>query len=242
MSKKLPPVHEFGNIAVVKKHGITKDIAIKILESRKNYTTVLYKSGKNCIVLAGKNTTIADFRELDCRFKIDLAQSAFSKKNLQEKLRLISESKGKLIADLLPGVGHFVIPIAKKGSPKKVVAISTYLSQVDLKYLKENIKLNRVSNLVEIQKLEKCVEETFDQILLCMPPKDKGPMIITTAIKLIKFGGVLTYYDVCHKELLKLSPTMFGKRLNLPCKRFTNLLKVKDYAPNLVHFRIDLIK
>lgn len=62
---------------------------------------------------------------------------------------------GAVVYDVFAGVGPFVIPTAKRGKKRAVRAIlANDLNPDSVKYLKENVELNKVSELVTAYNLD----------------------------------------------------------------------------------------
>jgi tRNA (guanine37-N1)-methyltransferase len=133
-----------------------KEIGKLLMRENKRVKTVLRISApfsgeyriRGYEVIAGENTTVAECREGGCVFKVDLAKAYFSPRLSFERLRIAKDVKeGERILVLFAGVGPFAIVIARKAKPSKVVAVE--LNQDAFEEMRENIKRNKVSALVE---------------------------------------------------------------------------------------------
>src|SRR3989344_4183378 len=93
------------------------------------------------------NGTITTHKEHSILYKLDVAKIMFSKGNLYERQRLISKiKKDEIIVDMFAGIGYFSLPLSKKCA--KVYSIEK--NPVAYKYLKKNIKLNKIKNIEPI--------------------------------------------------------------------------------------------
>lgn len=86
-------------------------------------------------------------KENGCRFKLDVTEIMFSKGNLEEKRNLAAECSGETVVDMFAGIGYFSVPIAVYSRPPRLIAIE--INPVSYGYLCENIRLNRVEDIIE---------------------------------------------------------------------------------------------
>ena len=98
-------------------------------------------------VIAGDGETVTLHRENGCLFKIDAMQLMFSKGNLAEKKRMSKLGQGEIVVDMFAGIGYFSIPMAVHAKPDKIYSIE--INPVSFEYLKENIRLNKVEDIIE---------------------------------------------------------------------------------------------
>lgn len=98
-------------------------------------------------VIAGNGETVTLHRENGCVFKIDAMRLMFSKGNLTEKKRMSKLGTGEIVVDMFAGIGYFSIPMAVHANPRKIYSIE--INPVSYEYLKENVRLNKVGNIVE---------------------------------------------------------------------------------------------
>ena len=126
-----------------------------ILAVNKNVRTVLSKASpistqyrvREFEVLAGDDCTETMHNEYGCRYILDLRKVYFSPRLGYEHdriSRLVTE--GETVIDMFAGIGPFSIPIAKRRSSVMVYAID--VNPEAIRYLKENIKLNKVEGKV----------------------------------------------------------------------------------------------
>lgn len=97
-------------------------------------------------IIAGSGTETIH-KENGCLFKIDAMRLMFSQGNLAEKKRMSKLGKGEIVVDMFAGIGYFSIPMAVHSKPGKIIAIE--LNPVAFGYLKENIRLNKVGEIIE---------------------------------------------------------------------------------------------
>ncbi|RMX65340.1 hypothetical protein DD238_004644 [Peronospora effusa] len=125
-------------------------------------------------VLAGDNDMEVEVRESKAVFKFNYAQVYWNSRLQQEHLRIIRRIKPTdVVCDMMCGIGPFAVPVAINGS--KVYAND--LNPRSYHYLKENIALNKVENLVTPYNLDgreflaKLLNEKkqFTQVLMNLP-------------------------------------------------------------------------
>jgi tRNA (guanine37-N1)-methyltransferase len=103
------------------------------------------------------------------------------------------------VVDMFAGVGPFSILIAKKFPPSQVIAIDK--NPVAIKYLRENVRLNKVKN-VEIREGDAREEvrgiQDADRIIMNLP--HSSIEFLDTAFGIIKKGGVIHIYAITHED------------------------------------------
>ncbi|MDD5192988.1 MAG: class I SAM-dependent methyltransferase family protein [Candidatus Nanoarchaeia archaeon] len=201
-------------------------------------------------VVAGDKNTIVTHFENGCYYKFDIKKVMFAKGNLSERVRIAKQIKhNEVIVDMFAGIGYFTVPNAKLGKPKKIYAIE--LNPVSFKFLKENIILNKIENIVETingdskEEVLKLVEKGIktDRVLMgyLPPPKEFLPF----AMKIIKKNGFLHYEDLIRTEhvdedvekamnLISDAAAVEGFKAKLLLAK-----RVKGYAPKMDHYVID---
>jgi len=192
-------------------------------------------------IIAGERVTETVHKEHACIFKLDVAKVMFSVGNLYERGRIAGVvGPGETVVDLFAGVGQFSIPIAKRANPSKVYAIE--INPVAHRYLCENIRVNRVGNVVN-PLLGDCEEvaprSVADRVIM-------GILHVThrylpLAIRVLKpSGGVIHYHESVPRRLRferpveRILAAAAGRRVEILNKRL-----VKRYAPSVDHVVID---
>ncbi|MEM1769044.1 MAG: class I SAM-dependent methyltransferase family protein [Nitrososphaerota archaeon] len=98
--------------------------------------------------LAGERINIVEHREYGWVLKLDIEKLMICLGNSFERLRLARMvKKHEVVVDMFAGIGQFTIPIATISKPRKIYAIE--INSEAYKYLEENIRLNRVEDIVE---------------------------------------------------------------------------------------------
>ncbi|MBU2559929.1 class I SAM-dependent methyltransferase family protein [archaeon] len=189
-------------------------------------------------VIAGEGTETIH-KENYCKFKIDVSKVMFSAGNVSERQRMAAVSNNtETVLDMFSGIGQFCIPLAKHSRPRKVYAIEK--SPVTFEFLKENVRLNRLSNVEPI--LGDCREVStpaVDRILMGYffePEK-----FLPRALESLAPGGTIHFHDIVMKKDI---PQRIGELKN-KIKKLGRDVEidhhiVKSYAPMRWHIVFDL--
>ncbi|CCD23859.1 tRNA (guanine) methyltransferase NDAI_0C01990 [Naumovozyma dairenensis CBS 421] len=99
-------------------------------------------------VIAGNvDNLIVEQKESNCTFKFDFSKVYWNSRLHTEHDRLVTKyfNMGEVVCDVFAGVGPFAVPAGKKD----VIVLANDLNPESFKYLKENITLNKVDQLVK---------------------------------------------------------------------------------------------
>lgn len=194
--------------------------------------------------LAGEKRTETIHQENRCRFRLDVTRVMLSKGNLSERGRIPGLVRpGEVVADLFAGIGYFSIPVARNSSPRKVYSIEKNPSS--FRYLKENIRLNRVQGTVT-PILGDCREVRLggvaDRVLMGYLPGTHN--YLPAAFGALKQGGgIIHYHDNFHESELWEKPLDILEsqsfRHGYALKRIAHKAMVKEYSPRVCHVVLD---
>lgn len=145
-----------GDIAIIDAERKTaRKFAEIVMKAHKNIETVLRKGGavagkyrtRKYIFVLGKKNFIANYIENGASFVFDVRKVFFSPRLGYERKRIMDLSKdGENVIVMFAGVGPFAVEIAKKNRRSMVIAIE--MNKTAYKYLLENIKKNKLLNVV----------------------------------------------------------------------------------------------
>jgi tRNA (guanine37-N1)-methyltransferase len=196
-----------GDIAILKLPGIgvadKEKVAKTIMEQTKTVKCVFEQEGgiegefrlRNLRHIGGDDRTVTMHRENGCRLKVDVARCYFSPRLSTERLRIADQSgHGETVLNMFAGVGPFSVLIAKRQRAK---VLSCELSEVACEYHRENNRLNKVEDLVDVlnadaMDLPKLTRRKFDRIL--MPHPSQSHRFLQTAVMMAKKGATIHYY------------------------------------------------
>jgi len=199
-----------GDVAIVEfpeeLRGFEALIGKAILETNRNVRTVLAKAGpvstekrvRQFHVIAGSDVTETTHREYGCSFRVDVAKVYFSPRLSFEHERVASQVReNETVVDMFAGVGPFSIHIAKRGRSVHVYAID--VNEDAVKYLRENILLNRVDDRVIAIRgdartvIEKYLAGKSDRVIMNLPARAAAYVDIA-CVALKPTGGIIHYY------------------------------------------------
>ncbi|MEM5874392.1 MAG: methyltransferase [Candidatus Aenigmatarchaeota archaeon] len=238
MIKYIHSYQKIGDIIIVKiekeieeyKNKIA-EILFKNIPNTKTVCRILGIEGEKRIpqieILIGKDTETIH-RENKCIFKLDVSKVMFSKGNLFERRRLVDYvNDNEKIVDMCAGIGYFSIPIAKFRKVKMVVCFD--INKNAIKYLLENIKLNKIENIYPV---------IGNSLKVLKRKKFFDRAIIGCIFNSFKFldlakeiASEVTFHTLIKKEELE----SFLKSYNVLRYR-----KVKSYAPHIYHYVFDI--
>jgi tRNA wybutosine-synthesizing protein 2 len=238
-----------GNVIIItlrEELGIwKKDIAEALLFMYPDCRTVLLDRGisghmrkPEREIIAGERTETIH-RENGCFFKLDAMQIMYSQGNLAERKRMSGYGGGEIVVDMFAGIGYFSIPMAVHSKPLKIYTIE--INPVSLGYLKENIRLNRVENIIEPVKGD-CAFVTprgiADRVIMgyfdAYPYLEKG-------ISALVHGGILHYHEAVPEavedrpvERIIETAGELGRKVEIIEAR-----RIKKYSPGVWHVVVD---
>jgi tRNA wybutosine-synthesizing protein 2 len=167
----------------------------------------------------------------------------FSSGNMSERLHMSKIScKDEIIIDLFAGIGYFTIPIAVHANPKKIYACEK--NPLSFRYLKENISLNHVTEIVEPlhgDNREVAPEDAADRVIMGYIGGTED--FFNKAIKCLKDNKGIIHFHEKYPEKMHLDEVtkdfeekvkMFNRKINI-----LDLRNIKSYAPGISHFVFD---
>lgn len=190
-------------------------------------------------LIAGENNPITIHKEHGTRLKLNVKEVYFSPRLATERKR-ISDSvrKNENILDMFCGIGPFPVVIAKNNDVK-ITAID--INENAIKYLNENIHLNKLHNIKAIcgdtREVSKNFNEKFDRIIMNLP--GLACEFLDLAMELIADNGIINYYEFSDSygqgiERLQEAAKKENKKVEI-----LNTRKVKSSSPGMWHVAID---
>lgn len=239
-----------GNILVLnlKKEAPAKKIANAIHELVPSAKTIMQKTAgikgeyrEPSLKKLWGDGTITIHKEHDCKFKLDVAKVMWAKGNLHERKRLADlVKKNENILDMFAGIGYFTIPIGVHNPSAKITAIEK--NPTAHKYLKENIELNKLSNVKAVlgDSKKEGLKHKADRVIMGYLPEPRG--FLETAFKALKNKGVIHYEGVREEgreESLYEPVKKEGIKQGYKCS-LLNTQVVKSYGPKKNHVVVDV--
>ncbi len=239
-----------GDVAIIEipeeLRGRKKEIAEAVKRIHKSVKTVLMKSGEREgrfrlrrfeTLLGGE--TVTEHREHGCRFRLDVRTCYFSPREATERQRVAEKVKaGESVLVMFAGIGPFSIVIARK-QPEVKKVYSVEINPECVKYMKENIRINRVEGKVfpflgDVRDVCEGWEKEFDRIVMPLPKE--GYKYLDVAMRCAKPGGVIHFYHYSHENelwdetlnLIRQASEKTGRNARVLEKR-----KVLPYGPGV---------
>ena len=190
--------------------------------------------------LSGVDDSVTIHKEHGARLKLDVKEVYFSPRLATERKRVMENVEdGEKILDMFCGIGPFPIVIARN---KNVDIIAVDINEEAIKYLNENIKLNKLKGNIEtkcgdIREVSKSFNMKFDRIIMNLP--GLAYTFLDIAVELIEDGGIINYYEFSDSyeqgiKRLKDACNNVGKKVEI-----INTRKVKSTSPGEWHVAID---
>ena len=190
--------------------------------------------------LSGVDDSVTIHKEHGARLKLDVREVYFSPRLATERKRVMESVKdGEKILDMFCGIGPFPIVIARN---KNVNITAVDINESAIRYLNENIKLNKLEGRIEtycgdIREVSKSFNLKFDRIIMNLP--GLAYTFLDVAVDLINDGGIINYYEFSDSyeqgiKRLKDACRKVGKEVEI-----INTRKVKSTSPGEWHVAID---
>ncbi|MCX8194167.1 MAG: tRNA (guanine-N1)-methyltransferase [Candidatus Pacearchaeota archaeon] len=242
-----------GNVAILqakdKKTIDMKRFAQELLKRQKNIKSVFFREkihGRLRVPklkwLAGSRETETFHKESGCIFKLNVKTCYFSPRLGTDRLDIAKKvKKGEKVLVMFSGVAPYPIIIAKYSKAKRIYAIE--LGKEASKYAKENIKLNKIENIVLIQGdvkkiIPKIIKKIkFDRIIMTRPQLKED--FLKYAFLSSKKGTTVHFYDFVksfEESIIKINNAAKKTKNSVELLGYK---KVREIAPYKYHVRID---
>ena len=188
--------------------------------------------------LAGEDNSETIHREFGSRFMLDVKKVYFSPRLATERRRISDQVQNKeIIIDMFAGIGPFPISIAREHNAK-IYAID--INPYAYKYIKKNIELNKLKGKIipllgDVGEVLNGLNIKADRIIMNLP--GTAWTFLDTAIKNLKPGGVLHYYEFASEYKIpieRIIETAYPRKVEV-----LNSRKVKSKSPGVWHMGID---
>lgn len=243
----------FGNIAVIDvQPKFAKKAAEALMDSGSNVRTVLRKGGavkgryrtRKFFYVAGEKNYIALYKENGCMFRFDVRSVFFSTRLAYERKRIgeLVTAREKVIV-MFAGVGPYAIEIAKAHAKCAVVAIE--LNKEACKYMLENVKLNKASNVVPVQGDVRRMAAKYrgfaDRIVMPLPKT--ASTFLEEVLVCAKSRCTVHYYTFCKAGKDEAAVGKIRQFFTARKKKFRVLRKriVRPYSASEIEIVVDFL-
>ncbi len=237
----MPSFDIVGDVAIIKYRDDldVEELADYILKKHKNVKNVAVDYGvigetrvRNVKLIRG-NTTETIYKEFGVRIKVDVAKVYFSPRLATERWRVAKDVEdGEVIYDMFCGVGPFTLLIAKH---KNVEIYASDINPHAIEFLKENIRLNKLSRITPILGDAAIVWKSLpkvDRVIMNLP--HSSYMFIDYALNILKKGGTINYYEILPKDF------NLYQRFERKDLKIINIRRVHEYSPAKTLFSLTL--
>ncbi|ASJ16958.1 tRNA (guanine-N1)-methyltransferase [Thermococcus chitonophagus] len=252
LQKFLPSSFDIiGDIAIIEipeeLKGYEREIGEAIIKVHKNVKAVFMKGGnvegeyrvRELIPIAGEKRTETIHRENGIRLKLDVAKVYFSPRLATERMRIFNRTKAReVVFDMFAGVGPYSILLAKKAK----IVFACDINPWAIRYMEQNIKLNKTWNVVPIlgDAREVAKKVKADRIIMNLPRFAKD--FLREAFTSAKNGTIIHYYGFGpekdpfedHIWAIKRVAREFNADVEILDKRI-----IRNYAPRRYNIAID---
>lgn len=236
---------------------------VKSIWLRKGKVTGTFRKPEGLIHICGIPNTEVEHHENNIKYRFDFTEIMFSKGNISERRflpQLIRD--GETIVDMFAGIGYFSLPIGKFSKPKQIFSIE--LNPVSFKYLKENIEINKLSNIIKPihgdskEEVPKLAEDGIkaDRIIMGVFPAPFD--FIKSALAVIKpipleYETELSEFEEKSQETMKYNlydrineyqntmvhfeGVVMGRNIRELYDKFNEILQQEGYKSSLLGFR-----
>lgn len=237
---------KIGNILILdNKFTVQSDKQLKELSDKHKVKTVMkvdhiHGTKREPVIklLYGEDTETIN-KENGCLFKLDLKKVMWSKGNNNERIRIAKlVEDNETVIDMFAGIGYFSIPIGVHSNAKQVYSIE--INPNSFHYLKENIKLNKINNIIPLfgDCMDITPEYSADRIIMGYVKTTHH--YLKTAIDSLNKGGVIHYHETVPEKLMDTRPINRIKEVaGDRSVEFLRLNKVKKYSPGVFHVVCD---
>ena len=195
-------------------------------------------------LIAGEDNPITIHKEHGTRLKLDVKNVYFSPRLATERKRVQEATQeGEEILDMFAGIGPFPIVIAHE---KNVNITAVDINEYAIKYLNENIKLNKLAPNAHITAicgdtnevtLNELKDKKFDRLIMNLP--GLAPEFLDLAVSLCKDGGVIHYYEFSDGFSQGIERAQIACEKQNKEVKILNTRKVKSSSPGMWHVAID---
>ena len=216
-----------------------EELGARTVLDERGYIDGVFRTPRMEIVYGSETETV--HHEGAILYKLDAAKLMFSSGNFDEKKRMGElDCTGETVVDMFAGIGYFTLPLAKLARAKRVIACE--INPLAHSYLRKNLVLNRVENMVETYLGDNRTlpyEDVADRIVMGYVGSTDASL--PKAMSLIKRGGIIHYHDVCSID--EIPGKMVEAFSRAAGKRTYEVLRVKEvkaYAPCKSHMVMDV--
>jgi len=208
-----------------------------LLQKVKTAKSVFYQSSdvsgdfrtRELELLAGQDKTQTEYKELGCRFIVDVEKVFFSPRLSAERERIAKLVKeGEIVVNMFGGIGMFSIIVAKK---KNCTVYNIDINPLASKLCEKNININKLlGKAISINGdasdiIRERLVNVSDRTLMLLP--ERSDEFVDSAILCTKDGGIIHYYSHIHADKKKVASKLSEKHFLEIAKTKSEILDSK---------------
>ncbi|MFX0096423.1 MAG: class I SAM-dependent methyltransferase family protein [Candidatus Hodarchaeota archaeon] len=247
-----------GNIAVIEipteLESAKRKIGEALISVNKNVSSVFAKAGiiegrhrtRALEHVAGANKTETIYHEHGCVYRLDISKVYFSPRLSTERGRIAAQIESKeTVLDMFAGVGPFSVLIAKtKGANVYAIDINPHA----MHYLRQNILMNRVNNLVVaiLGEARRIVEKDYrgmvDRVIMNLP-EGASQYLDVACLATKPSGGTIHYYEFRSSDTpVEEAMAEMSNKIEAHGRKLESISgrKIKESAPFKWHVGLDI--
>ncbi len=193
-------------------------------------------------IIAGEPRTTTVHREFGLRYHVDVARAYFSPRLGSERLRVADQvAPGETVADPFAGVGPYAILIARRRSPKRVVASDANPAAVG--FLRQNVAANRAERVEVHEGDARAVlraHAPFDRVILDLP--HSAMEFLPDALGALGPRGTLHVYAILEDADRDERAAAIRRAVETSGRRIVDVTphRVRAYSPTQHHVAFDV--
>lgn len=228
----------------------SKEIGQALLDSNKYIQTVLQKAGghkgtyrkQHMVVLAGKPTTVATYKENNCWITYDLDDMYFSARLATERKRIYKQvKKGENILVMFSGAAPYPCVIAKNTKAQKIIGVE--INPAGHKFGELNIRQNKLTNVElhcgDVREVVPTLGKKFDRIIMPLPKTAEEFLDIALAVA--KPGCTVHLYGFYHEDNFNQAYEKISKYCKHQEHTILSTTKVGQQSPRTYRICVDFI-
>lgn len=158
-------------------------------------------------VIAGEDRKVTIHRENDIRLQVNLEEVYYSTRSGNERKRVAGlVMPGELVLVMFSGIAPFPLVISKLSDAKKVIGVEK--NPLAHQYGCKNLQLNRkLKNIFlyqgDVMEVLPEIGGSYDRIIMPLPKN--GDQYLPCALRFLKSGGWLHFYDFQEKDNYRIT-------------------------------------
>ena len=215
------------------------------LLDKKNINVVLRKVGihhgefrtQDMEVVCGEDRKETTYKENGVEMKLDVEKCYFSPRLSTERQRIAELVKeGERVLVLFSGVGPYCLVLAKNSEAAKIVGVEK--NKIAHEYSVWNCRKHDHVEIINQDANDYFSEDKFDRVLMPLPKSAED--FLDVAVKYVKKGGVIHFYDFLHENDI---PDAALEKIKAHVSKFKvlDVVKCGHYSPGKFRICVDFV-